>query len=226
MDFPVGSHYPLAHTYQLFCDGTSSRAGRVHHGFGPSSCTLAVDYITNQIRVNRAAAGYPWRANVWKARKEFDIAIADYNQAIRLDPGTSWPRLMKALVRLTTGREEVVADARSAIEADAWKGTSPIYAAIVGHLGARRVKQDGAARQFLDDADHQADKGLWPYPIVRYLRHQSDEHDLLAQATDTDKMTEARCYLAFDQLLRGGTQEARGNFLWVKDHGTPGFRGN
>jgi len=61
-------------------------------GWAPAANVIlfdqAIDYITNLIRANPgASSNYLWRANVWEARKEFDIAIADYNEAIRLDPG-------------------------------------------------------------------------------------------------------------------------------------------
>ena len=61
-------------------------------GWAPAANVIlfdqAIDYITNQIRANPgAASNYLWRANIWRERKEFDIAIADYNEAIRLDPG-------------------------------------------------------------------------------------------------------------------------------------------
>ena len=47
----------------------------------------ALDYFTNQIRANPTELSwYIHRGNVWKDRGEYDIAIADYNEAIRLDP--------------------------------------------------------------------------------------------------------------------------------------------
>jgi len=65
-------------------------------GWAPAANVIlfdqAIDYITNQIRANPgAASNYVWRANIWSARKEFDIAIADCNEAIRLDPGNAAP---------------------------------------------------------------------------------------------------------------------------------------
>ena len=61
-------------------------------GWAPSANVIlfdqAIDYITNRIRANPgAASNCVRRANVWRERKEFDIAIADYDEAIRLDPG-------------------------------------------------------------------------------------------------------------------------------------------
>jgi tetratricopeptide (TPR) repeat protein len=61
-------------------------------GWAPAANVIlfdqAIDYITNRIRANPgAASNCVRRANVWRERKEFDIAIADYDEAIRLDPG-------------------------------------------------------------------------------------------------------------------------------------------
>jgi len=47
----------------------------------------AVDYCTNRIRANSGVAShYLHRGSVWVAKGEYDIALADYNEAIRLDP--------------------------------------------------------------------------------------------------------------------------------------------
>lgn len=126
------------------------------------------------------------------------------------------------MVGLSAGREGVIDDAKRAIQVDGWKEMS-IYAAITGHLGGRRVHKDDAAKGLLDEAERKSDKTAWPYPVVQYLRGEIDEKALMAQATDQDKETEARCYLGFDQLLKRRTDEARENFTWVKDRGTPGF---
>ena len=46
----------------------------------------AIDYFTNQIRANPKAYLYNSRGLVWDEKGEYDIAIADYNEAIRLEP--------------------------------------------------------------------------------------------------------------------------------------------
>jgi tetratricopeptide (TPR) repeat protein len=63
-------------------------------GWAPAANVIlldqAIDYITGQIRANPGDwAKYVWRANVWLKRKELDTAIADYNEAIRLNPGSA-----------------------------------------------------------------------------------------------------------------------------------------
>jgi len=80
---------------------------------------------------------------------------------------------------------------------------------------------EGAIR--LEPNEARCDTAAWPYPVIRYLRGEIDQKALLAAATETDKMTEARCYLGLDLALKGQTAEAREHLLWVKEHGTPSF---
>ena len=63
-------------------------------GWAPAANVIlidrAIDYITRQIDAKPDdSAKYVWRANVWLELKEFDIAIADFNEAIRLDHGSA-----------------------------------------------------------------------------------------------------------------------------------------
>jgi tetratricopeptide (TPR) repeat protein len=49
----------------------------------------AIDRLTRMLQANPSARLYSGRALVWRALGELDIAIADYNEAIRLDPSTA-----------------------------------------------------------------------------------------------------------------------------------------
>ena len=184
----------------------------------------AIADYTEAIRLDpEDETAYCGRGKAWVEKKEYDKAVADYTEAIQLDPGDPRTMLWMAAVRLITARPEVVGDAKDVIATNAWESELSIYAAIVGALGARRTSRDEAAKALLDEADAKAGRSLWPCPVVAYLRGEIDDKALLALATDNDKMAEARCYLAYDQLLKGKIAEARENFRWVKDHGTAGF---
>jgi len=173
----------------------------------------ALEDFTEALRLNpQSTTARQNRGLVWYVKREYDKALEDFAEAIRLGPKLA----------LARGGRRGGPPADHAEEASEGPET-PIYAAIVGHLGARRSEKDDAAKAFLDDVEANADKTLWPYPLVRFLRREIDEQALLDLATDTDKMTEARCCLALDELLNGQTAEAMENFRWVKDRGRPGF---
>jgi len=127
------------------------------------------------------------------------------------------------VVFLLTGSEKAGDDERKLLELEGWRGEHSQYAVLWGYFGSRRAGKAEAARRFLDDAAAKCDTAAWPYPVIRYLRGEIDQNALLAAATDTDKMTEARCYLGLDLAEKGKSAEAREHFLWVKEHGNPGF---
>ena len=50
----------------------------------------AIDYFTNQIRANpKDHSAYIRRGSLWVDKNEYDIAIADDNEAIRIDPSVA-----------------------------------------------------------------------------------------------------------------------------------------
>jgi tetratricopeptide (TPR) repeat protein len=220
---------------------------------------MALGDYNEAIRINpNAAYVVNNRGSVWAAKKEYDKAIADYNEAIRLDPkfagayagrGNAWaakqeygkaiPDYNKAIrldpkyVYAYTGRgnawaakkeyDKAIADYNEVLRLEGWRGRGSLYAVILGHFAALRGGRNDQAKSFLDDAAARCDKSAWPYPVVEYLRGETEQAKLLAAATDNDKMTEARCYLALDLIQKKQTDAALAHFRWVKEHGNPSF---
>ena len=63
----------------------------------------------------------------------------------------------------------------------------------------------------------------WPYPVFRYLKREITEEQLLALATDSDKLTEAHTYIGLDLSLDGKRQEALPHLDWVRENGNKNF---
>jgi tetratricopeptide (TPR) repeat protein len=184
----------------------------------------AIADYTEAIRLDPAyALALNNRGNAWCDKKDYDKAIADYTEAIRLDPGCSIAHFNRGLASLLIGSGEAVADERKLLDLEGWRGEFSQYAAILGHLGARRAGKLGAAKQFLVDAAARCDASAWPYPVIRYLHGGINERALLAEAIDNGEMTEARSYLGLDLAIQGEAVGAREQLLWVKKHGNPAF---
>jgi hypothetical protein len=111
---------------------------------------------------------------------------------------------------------------QGALELWEYKGELSIYAVVLGHLAARQAGDETRAKRFLKDSAGKLDDA-WPYPVVRFLRGEIDERELLALATSDEKRTDASCFLGLDHLLKGHKDEARSHFRWVKVHGVGGW---
>lgn len=153
-------------------------------------------------------------------QKYYDKAMKDFDEAIRLDPDYAWAHIGKAVTLMMTRKKEGSAEFQKVIDLTAGKGKLAAEAVILGHFAARKIGDAKAADHFLTDS---VDKlgPAWPLPAVRYLRGEIDESTLLSLANNDDKRTEAYCYLGLANTILGRKDDAKAQFQWVKEHGTP-----
>ena len=78
----------------------------------------------------------------WTAKKEYDKAIADYNEAIRLDPKDAGRISKRAVTSLITSRDNA-ADCRTSLELWGWRDERSPYAVLIGYFGQRRSRAGG-----------------------------------------------------------------------------------
>ena len=162
------------------------------------------------------------RGNAWRYKKEFDKAIKDYDEAIRLDPSFASAYFGRAVALMIDRRPKAAAAFQKVIDVEAGTTDLSAFAVILGHLAARQAGDDTAAKRFLNESAQKL-KSDWPFPIVRYLRGDLSEAELLKLAVDDDKRTGARCYLGMDLALKGKKDAAIAHFRWVKEHGNQEF---
>ena len=76
----------------------------------------AIDYYTSQLRSNPTAMAYEGRGAVWQLTGEHDIAICDFNEAIRLDPKSDTAYFDRGLAwKSKRAYEKAIADFNEAI---------------------------------------------------------------------------------------------------------------
>jgi lipoprotein NlpI len=168
---------------------------------------------------------YAFEGRGWtRAHKgEWDRAIADLDEAIRLDPKELHSRYDRAVLFFVAGRPTATSEAQGALAVTGWTTDISPFLAILAHFAARRGGQEELAKTTLTEAAARTKATEWPFAIIKYLRGELGAEALLAEASDNDKMTEARCYLALDLLAKGNSDEARTHLTWVKEHGDPTF---
>lgn len=163
-------------------------------------------------------------ADTYSALGEFEEATKIYTQLIGQYPHLPAPYFDRSYSHLSSGNgEAAAADALTCLKMIGWRNDRSQSLAIVAHFGYRRAGRAADATRILDEAAAKADTKVWPHPIIRYLRHEITDQELMKAATNNDKMTEARAYLGMDFLLNGHQQEALEHFQWVEANGKKTF---
>jgi serine/threonine protein kinase len=100
---------------------------------------------------------------------------------------------------------------------------SDLYSSFVAYFGDRMAGKISEANQQLNESAREAKQTEWPYPVILCLQRKITADELLYQAVDTDKMTEARAYIGTDLALSPHPDEALPHLRWVKEHGNAIF---
>src|SRR6185503_18080236 len=79
------------------------------------------------------------------------------------------------------------------------------------------------SNRILKDSIAKVDPTSWPFPVLQFLNHTLTLSEMLAQANDNDKLTEAHAYAGLALSLNGETQPALEHLHWVKDNGNRNF---
>ncbi|MGC8643671.1 MAG: tetratricopeptide repeat protein, partial [Isosphaeraceae bacterium] len=150
---------------------------------------------------------------------KYDRAIADFDAALKAAPTAIWPRYNRLVAYLSAGRPEALAEARKLLQQVGWNHELAIHTALLGHYSAIRSGQIAESQQFLKDAAAHGNTRQWSYQVVRFLRGEIQEPELLGSATRPDQQTEAHSFLGLHDSLTGHPDKALSHFRWVKQNG-------
>jgi lipoprotein NlpI len=156
------------------------------------------------------------RGNVYRAKGDLDHAIADYNEAIRLDPKSIYAYFNRGIANLYAGSlPKALADLKQSNALD----TKYPYAALWLDIANKR----GNTPSHLAEASKQIEMSKWPAPVIRLYLGQMPPEVVLTAADDTDADTtkgqicEANFYGAQLALQRGAKDEATRLFRLAAD---------
>ncbi len=166
---------------------------------------------------------YANRGNAWRELNEFDKARSDYNRAIAIDPRYSLAYFQIVVYGYMYDTKIVDETIVRQIKNCGPKDQFVIYSELYGRFAAQKSGRPDLAKKYLDDAATSCDPKAWPYPVIKYLREEIDEHAALAAATDLGQKTEAHCYLGLDLAYRGRKDAAIDHFRWVEQNGVRTF---
>jgi tetratricopeptide (TPR) repeat protein len=148
--------------------------------------------------------------------------------SLRIDPKPPGAYWTLTWVSLTVGQGEDAGKFANAF-IYRWRplfaGTPPYYIAFAGYLGYWEAGRKDEADKLLAMAGKSSEcqDDNWVCRLLKYLRHDITADQLLKEANDNDKLTEAHAYIGMDLALSGRRAEALPHLRWVVEHGNRRF---
>jgi len=153
-----------------------------------------------------------------------DEAIKTFEQGLSVNPRESNLYRILGFVQLQRGNANAAANrAYSYLLTVGWRDEHSQYMVLVWFFAIRQAKHEEYATKILQDSIAKVDPTDWPYPVLQYVNHTLGLAEMLAQANNNDKLTEAHAYAGMQLALNGDTQAALEHLRWVKDNGNKDF---
>ena len=152
-----------------------------------------------------------------------ELAVEAFDRATSIDPRNAYVYRTRSYVYLRLARGSLAAsDALTYLSRQGWYDDHSGYMALAAYFGFRQAKQTTAAAKILEEASGKLE-AEWPYQLIRYLQHKITGPEVLALATDNEKLTEAHAYIGLDLSLNGMREEALAHLQWVRENGDRNF---
>lgn len=191
--------------------GVRDRKGDLDGAIADCSKALALDPSYVEAYYNRG--------NTRNKRGEWGGAIADLTELIKINPRVAEAYNHRAWPYLILSRNDLAyRDASAYLRLKGASGETAGYVVLIAYF-AKKQAGDTKAGAILDEWGPRLNSSQWPYAVIRYLRREITEQELLGSATDKDQTTEARAYLGMSLLLSGQREAALTHLRWVREQG-------
>ena len=199
----------------------------VHHNIGLMLMRLgrfseAIEPFNEALRLSPDYQNARYHlSHAYSRTGRYEEAVESWGKFLELRPRGPEALEQRAwnLMYLGGRGEEAAASARECLEVVGWRAKVAPFMALLAHFGYRQAGREAEARGMLEEAAKHFPAEVWPCQIINYLRGEVTAKELLEQADDPGKKTEARTYIGMDWLLKGKGSEARAHFGWVKEYG-------
>ncbi|MCM3870839.1 MAG: tetratricopeptide repeat protein [Pyrinomonadaceae bacterium] len=166
--------------------------------------------------------------DVYFRLERYEESIAASSESVRLDSTRPGPFWTLTWVNLTIGKSEEAGNNATTFVSrwkPSWSGDSPYYITYAGYLGYREAGRKGDAQSTIDSPGPSSEcpDNKWHCRLLKYLRHEITDQQLISEANTNDKMTEARSYIGLDLAFSGRRAEGLPHLRWVLQSGNRQF---
>jgi len=177
----------------------------------------AIINYANAIELDpKNARAYAGRGAAKRLKGDYTGSLADLTRSIELDPNIQSSYYARAWVNLILGHGDAAyGDAAKLLSFN--ESNQMIFPShvLIAYFGYRQARRDAEAEAYLRTAGPRLYSGAWITQIVRYLKHDVSDAQLISSANGKKATIEARTYVGLDQSLNGKKDSALTNLHWV-----------
>jgi tetratricopeptide (TPR) repeat protein len=167
----------------------------------------------------RYVDAYFTRGNAYNGLSEWGAGIADLTRTIELEPRFSDAYNHRAWPYLILNRNDLAyRDAAAYLRLEGATGENVSYVVLIAYFAKHQAGATDAGA-ILDEWAPRIKSSAWPYPVIRYLRQEISEQELLTSATNKEQTVESQAYIGMSLLLSGQRQAALPHLYWVRENG-------
>ena len=177
----------------------------------------AIYNYTNAIKEDQNLAGaYSGRGAAKRLKGDYEGALADLDQSIRLNSTVQSAFYSRAWLNVILKHgDEAFADATKLFSFnEANQIVFPSHV-LIAYFGLRQAKKNSDADAYLKNVFPKLMPAAWTTQIVRYLKHELSDDQLISAANGNRAMVEGRTWVGLDQSLSGKPESALANLRWV-----------
>ncbi len=138
------------------------------------------------------------------------------SKSINSNASSLRPYVSRGLLRIASADAGNASDdALHVLNASDAKPELKTMAALILYLAHMRNHDPEKAKVVLGEADSRLNHDVWPYPIVSYLRRETEEATLLKE-TDKVREMQSHAFLAYDHLFKNENSQAKKEFDWLE----------
>jgi tetratricopeptide (TPR) repeat protein len=146
-------------------------------------------------------AAYNNRGSVYITLEQYEKGLPDLNKALELNPKNANSYYNRAIIHTFLAKPaEVISDAHGYLDVEGCKDPRGQEVIIMALFAFRELGKFEDGKNFLTNTSAQCNTGVWPYPVLRYLKGEINAAQLETEAKNEQQKADAKTFILYNQF--------------------------